>query len=384
MPPPPKDIVASVSTSDAAAPKPLCRRCDAAESRSWQRASDGDGQVCFNCFETAANRTTATDEAGAAKEETTDEKAPAAAAAVTSLVDDAADAAATQIKTEAVDDSDRPPADDQRQRLRKSTRSTRYKSKAAIAASTSAGATSVQSSAAAAASATSATAAAGTPIPSGSGSVAQTPSSSLSSSVPASGGGGGAPTTSGNGGGGGKAPKGRSRRGALFKRHPPSRAPTVTATTRSVQHCFHRGTYMQVGDIVSLCDHSGDVYYAQVRGLLVDSFCEKSAYLTWLLPTRSSPPPNERFDASTYLIGPDEDSPRRLDCVDFVMHAPSGYYHSREEPYPAPDCADNAGGTGRGFIWTSLAEVAAPSAAARRGFGSDGQQAPGGGVVVVG
>lgn len=54
---------------------------------------------------------------------------------------------------------------------------------------------------------------------------------------------------------------------------------------------------------MSLMDHKEDVYYAQIRGLLIDAYCEKSAVITWLIPTLSSPPPNERFDASTYLIG---------------------------------------------------------------------------------
>lgn len=60
---------------------------------------------------------------------------------------------------------------------------------------------------------------------------------------------------------------------------------------------------MQIGDIVSLMDNNEDLYYAQIRGLLIDTYCEKSAFITWLIPTKSSPPPNERFDASTYLIG---------------------------------------------------------------------------------
>lgn len=60
---------------------------------------------------------------------------------------------------------------------------------------------------------------------------------------------------------------------------------------------------MQIGDIVSLMDHKEDLYYAQIRGLLIDAYCEKSAIITWLIPTKSSPSPNERFDASTYLIG---------------------------------------------------------------------------------
>lgn len=58
-----------------------------------------------------------------------------------------------------------------------------------------------------------------------------------------------------------------------------------------------------MGDIVSLMDEDDRVYYAQIRGLLTDPYCEKSAVITWLLPTQESPPPAERFDPATYIIG---------------------------------------------------------------------------------
>lgn len=50
-------------------------------------------------------------------------------------------------------------------------------------------------------------------------------------------------------------------------------------------------------------DENDDTYYAQIRGFLTDQYCEKSAVITWLLPTEDSPPPDERFDPSTYIIG---------------------------------------------------------------------------------
>jgi len=50
-------------------------------------------------------------------------------------------------------------------------------------------------------------------------------------------------------------------------------------------------------------DIDGGIYYAQIRGLLVDQYCDKSAVVTWLLPTSSSPDPEEGFDPSTYIIG---------------------------------------------------------------------------------
>ena len=87
---------------------------------------------------------------------------------------------------------------------------------------------------------------------------------------------------------------------------------------------------------------------------MVDTYCEKSAVLTWLIPTKASPSPNEAFDPSTYVIGPEEDSPRLLSCMEFVMHAPSDYYHNKTTPYPPPEnYVDN--NSKSGFIWTNIA-----------------------------
>ncbi|XP_031631303.1 GATA zinc finger domain-containing protein 1 [Contarinia nasturtii] len=145
-------------------------------------------------------------------------------------------------------------------------------------------------------------------------------------------------------------PSGRGRR-SLFRR-PPMKAPTIPASTHHVKSLFYKGSYIQIGDIVSLCNSNYDVFYAQIRGLLVDNFCEKSAVISWLLPTQSSPPPNEEFDPSTYIIGPEEDHPRLLSCMEFVMHAPSDYYMDKTTPYPPVDT--DVSTHGGGFIWTSI------------------------------
>ncbi|XP_077484102.1 GATA zinc finger domain-containing protein 1 isoform X3 [Amblyomma americanum] len=94
-------------------------------------------------------------------------------------------------------------------------------------------------------------------------------------------------------------PKGKGRR-AIFKRTP-LRAPTAVATCVTSDYVFFRGTYYQVGDIVALMDENDDTYYAQIRGLLQDQYCEKSAVITWLLPTSESP--RDHFDPSTYILG---------------------------------------------------------------------------------
>jgi len=52
------------------------------------------------------------------------------------------------------------------------------------------------------------------------------------------------------------------------------------------------------------------------------------------MPTRHSPDPNERFDPATYVIGPEEDLPRKLEFFTFVMHAPDDYYYYKRAPYP--------------------------------------------------
>jgi hypothetical protein len=50
-------------------------------------------------------------------------------------------------------------------------------------------------------------------------------------------------------------------------------------------------------------DVEGGLYYAQIRGLLTDQYCEKSCAVTWLLPTQESPNTEEGFDPATYIIG---------------------------------------------------------------------------------
>lgn len=58
--------------------------------------------------------------------------------------------------------------------------------------------------------------------------------------------------------------------------------------------------------------------------------CQKILFLLFLL----SPPPEEGFDPATYIIGPEEDLPRKLDYLTFVMHAPDDYFYYKHAPYP--------------------------------------------------
>lgn len=123
---------------------------------------------------------------------------------------------------------------------------------------------------------------------------------------------------------------------------------------------FLQNIYFQIGDIVSVMDAQDNIYYAQVHGLQIDSYCEKTAYITWLIPTTSSPPPNERFDPATYLIGPEEDLPRKLSCMEFVMHAPSSYYLDRNNPYPRPDTwgpENTSKEDNSNYIWANISHL---------------------------
>lgn len=156
-----------------------------------------------------------------------------------------------------------------------------------------------------------------------------------------------------------KSTKSTSRRSNAFKsnRYCPTKTPTnISAETKTKSYVFHDGFYYQIGDIVS-CMCRGKKYYAQIKSLLVDTFCEKSAVLTWLIPTTSSPDPNESFDASTYLVGLEEELPRRIsNTMEFVMHAPSTYFMNKTEPYAKPEeLADGlySDKNKRGFLWTS-------------------------------
>ena len=56
----------------------------------------------------------------------------------------------------------------------------------------------------------------------------------------------------------------------------------------------------EVGDVVSLLDHSGGVFYAIIRGFLVDQYADKYAILTWLLPKTPNP---SIFDPLNFVLG---------------------------------------------------------------------------------
>ena len=113
------------------------------------------------------------------------------------------------------------------------------------------------------------------------------------------------------------------------------------------ERIYFHGIYYRVGDIVGIRDKDdGKMYYAQIRGFLNSQYSEKSAIITWLLPSISSPEVD--FDPSTYFLGPEEDIPRKLECMEFICSAPSDYYYNCYSPYPTLSTKPEIG-----FVWKS-------------------------------
>ena len=112
-----------------------------------------------------------------------------------------------------------------------------------------------------------------------------------------------------------------------------------------------------MGDIVSLLDRGGGIYYAMIRGFMQDQYAEKYAVLTWLLPRYPNP---THFDPADFIIGeldyngqhsnlctlillfnitagPEEDTPRSMEVIEFVSHSPqsrhfqTSYFHNLEQ-----------------------------------------------------
>jgi len=126
--------------------------------------------------------------------------------------------------------------------------------------------------------------------------------------------------------------KGKGRR-TILKKKPTKSLPETATFTTSDRICFE-GQFYNKGDIVSVVSiDDDDIYYAQLRGFLTDQYSDKHAAITWLLPTRNSPPPSEGFHPGTYILGPEEELPRRMEVFTFVMHAPDDYFYNRRAPY---------------------------------------------------
>nr|XP_057902824.1 GATA zinc finger domain-containing protein 1 [Doryrhamphus excisus] len=141
--------------------------------------------------------------------------------------------------------------------------------------------------------------------------------------------------------------KGKGRR-HIFKLKNPIKAPESVATIITAESVFYKGVFYQIGDVIKVIDEEdGKPYYAQIRGFVQDQYCQKSAALTWLIPTQASP--KDQFDPGTFIIGPEEDLPRKMEYLEFVCHAPSEYFKSRSAPFPTIPIRPE-----KGYIWTHI------------------------------
>lgn len=59
----------------------------------------------------------------------------------------------------------------------------------------------------------------------------------------------------------------------------------------------------EVGDVVSVLDIDGGVYYGVAQGFLLDQYAHKLVLLTWLLPKSPNP---MHFDPAMFILGKSE------------------------------------------------------------------------------
>ncbi|CAH8548016.1 unnamed protein product [Schistosoma intercalatum] len=103
----------------------------------------------------------------------------------------------------------------------------------------------------------------------------------------------------GNYNGKGTAQKSRSRRHVLKRETQKLGNPPALISLRNC--VYHENVWYHVGDIVSLLDVDGEVFYAQIRGLATDLVGDSCCFLTWLIPVSGCR--DEEFRPSDYIIG---------------------------------------------------------------------------------
>lgn len=123
----------------------------------------------------------------------------------------------------------------------------------------------------------------------------------------------------------------RGRRSLQKMKRKPYKSPEGFATVVAADRIYYKGILYQAGDIVSIEDIEGDLYYAQLKGFLQDQYAQKTAVITWLLPVVSKP---SHFDPALFLPGPEEDTPRPMECMEFVCRAPTELFKARRQ-HPA-------------------------------------------------
>lgn len=104
-----------------------------------------------------------------------------------------------------------------------------------------------------------------------------------------------------------------------------------------LQRVLFNNFFFSVGDIVSLEDDS-NTYYAQIRILIEDLFCQKYAALIWLLPTEVTNSSSHTFNPCVYTYGPQDDWFYNIEELQFIMHAPTDAY--KQFIAPTPKCTN--------------------------------------------
>lgn len=61
-----------------------------------------------------------------------------------------------------------------------------------------------------------------------------------------------------------------------------------------------QGVTFEAGDVVSVLDVDGGVYYGVAQGFLLDQYAHKFVLLTWLLPKLPNP---MQFDPAMFILG---------------------------------------------------------------------------------
>jgi len=97
------------------------------------------------------------------------------------------------------------------------------------------------------------------------------------------------------------------------------RVPFNEATYTTSNSVYYKGVQYRVGDVVSIQNVDGLLYYASLRSFMEDPYGNQFGVVLWLLPLFPDP---SSYNPADFLLGPAEDVPRPLDCMQFVSHDP--------------------------------------------------------------
>ncbi|VDD93128.1 unnamed protein product [Enterobius vermicularis] len=114
-----------------------------------------------------------------------------------------------------------------------------------------------------------------------------------------------------------------NRRTSIFKSNRPMKAPKRKSTAQTHEQFYDQeGRLFRVGDIVSLVDEEdGAPYFAQIRGLMTDTYGEKKAALNWLIPLKSASD-EHYFDPHNFAHGISDAELYPIEVCCFVSNVP--------------------------------------------------------------